>query len=295
MLLPCSSSSAENDIFATKSIFLPKVVKSLRKFFDLGQKEFAELFGVTQGAISKLEHGSLEISVSFWFEICKKFSIDPVLSYTRGIILFEKTQESTFFKNNLTLKNSIELREIYPLVMGLVDFLGPIFSRDFASFCGTGNGSGQEGILYLNSRIDLEALSLLFTKIQEIINGPEREEFKKFVLKNMEGFKKETFPSYLKFHWRFHWPLSFIFQSSEDFLWTATLHQNSSKRKTDQNKIFISFKGQKSLKKNPMEVFCFYHKILLEQTFKTPFYKVEEIGCCFKNSTDKCLYSINKI
>lgn len=50
-------------------------IKKIRQFLDLGQVEFAESIGITHGALSKIENGRTEASVSTLKKIAELYKI----------------------------------------------------------------------------------------------------------------------------------------------------------------------------------------------------------------------------
>lgn len=55
----------------------PLLFKALRKYYSINQIELAKILNVTQGSVSKIESGTLEISATQWIILCEKFDVSP--------------------------------------------------------------------------------------------------------------------------------------------------------------------------------------------------------------------------
>lgn len=57
-----------------------EIVKIIREWTELSQKDFAKLVGKSYGAIIKYENGQRQMSLPTFLEICKKSDINIVLT-----------------------------------------------------------------------------------------------------------------------------------------------------------------------------------------------------------------------
>lgn len=56
-----------------------EIFKAIRKKHRISQAELAESLKISQSRISKIENGTLTLSIDVWFEFCRMFSIDPAI------------------------------------------------------------------------------------------------------------------------------------------------------------------------------------------------------------------------
>lgn len=54
-----------------------QILRSLRKFYEIKQSEFAPIIDTSQSALSKIEAGILELSASQWLSVCQNYNLDP--------------------------------------------------------------------------------------------------------------------------------------------------------------------------------------------------------------------------
>lgn len=52
------------------------VIYALRNDLNIGQSALSKELGISQGSISKIEHGTLEVGISLYYEILKYFKLD---------------------------------------------------------------------------------------------------------------------------------------------------------------------------------------------------------------------------
>lgn len=73
-----------------------QIIRSVRKSLKINQTALCKELGISQGTLSKLENGILEIHALEWIAFCDKFLIDPNV-LTKGFVTFlpEVSQVST--------------------------------------------------------------------------------------------------------------------------------------------------------------------------------------------------------
>lgn len=64
-----------------------QIIRSLRKTLAINQVELSKQLGISQGAVSKVENGLLELHALEWITFCDAYSIDPN-NLTCGFVTF---------------------------------------------------------------------------------------------------------------------------------------------------------------------------------------------------------------
>lgn len=67
----------------------PEILRALRKYYGINQVQLSQIIGVSQGTMSKLEAGILDLSATQWVYLCQKYKLDPTIISTGRIEAFD--------------------------------------------------------------------------------------------------------------------------------------------------------------------------------------------------------------
>lgn len=120
---------------------ISRVLRAARKCLGRTQQDMAQVIGVSQSAISKMESETLVPSVTHWYMLCKELRIDPKETFDSGYIDNEiaignspSYPESSFRLPRMYSKNrKSKVREILPCILFFEKELG---TAAFDKFCG---------------------------------------------------------------------------------------------------------------------------------------------------------------
>jgi transcriptional regulator with XRE-family HTH domain len=109
-----------------------EIMRTARKRANLSQATVAAKLAITQGALSKMEHGQITPSAPQWFEFCRLAGISPdslLLGYlesNRPIQLEEGLLETGYRMEDRFLKQrGLKVRALLPWANALKEKLGP--------------------------------------------------------------------------------------------------------------------------------------------------------------------------
>lgn len=136
------------------------IIKALRKYYGSTQAEFANFLGVSQGALSKIEAGKLEVSAFQWISICENYKINPS-ALVSGVINTDKVKASESaqrkyfrsFKVPKRYSNYAEstVRTAYPFIKFMQEKLGNNAFKEFLKL----KGFEQEYFVVLDNPVNL--------------------------------------------------------------------------------------------------------------------------------------------
>lgn len=69
--------------------YTPEILRAVRKYYGINQVQLAQIIGVTQGTLSKLESGLLALSATQWVSLCQRYGLDPAIISTGRIEAFD--------------------------------------------------------------------------------------------------------------------------------------------------------------------------------------------------------------
>jgi DNA-binding XRE family transcriptional regulator len=93
----------------------PIILRSLRKYYGINQVQLAQVIGVSQGTLSKLEAGILELSAPQWINLCQKYRLDPIVINTGRIEALENIKIDI---NAKEIPGNFKVAKNYQLLMG---------------------------------------------------------------------------------------------------------------------------------------------------------------------------------
>lgn len=120
--------------------YTAQILKTLRKFYGVNQRQMATIIGITQGTMSKLEAGQLGLSAIQWISLCSKYSLNPSIIETGRIealseikIDINKNQAPEGFKVDKKFKFLMgsSVRTVYPFVKFMNCKIGVEKSNEF--------------------------------------------------------------------------------------------------------------------------------------------------------------------
>lgn len=121
---------------AAKSV--SRIMRAARKQLGLTQEEVSRHLGISQSALSKLEHGALIVSAPQWFEFCRLTHIRPESLLTGQIdrlkpaIVSDDPREGTFkLPRRYSLHRGSKVRAMLPFLSFLGEALGEKRTREF--------------------------------------------------------------------------------------------------------------------------------------------------------------------
>lgn len=136
------------------------IIKALRKYYGSTQSEFADFLGVSQGALSKIEAGKLEVSAFQWITICDKYQINPS-ALISGVINTDKVKVSEasrrkYFRSFKVPKKystyaESTVRTAYPFIKFMEAKLGAKAVKEFLAL----KGFEQEYFVILDNPVNL--------------------------------------------------------------------------------------------------------------------------------------------
>lgn len=116
------------------------IIKALRKYYGSTQVEFSDFLGVSQGALSKIEAGKLEISALQWITICDQYKINPDSLFT-GVVNADSSKSDQISVNKnfrafkvpqkYSLYAESTIRTVYPFIKFLETKVGKKKTNDF--------------------------------------------------------------------------------------------------------------------------------------------------------------------
>jgi len=121
------------------------LLRSLRKHFGLYQSTFADYLETTQGTLSKLEAGQLELSAMQWVSICMRFNLDPnclstglIESIGNSCIKLESTSKVGNFKipKNYSYLMGSTVRTATPIINYAKEKMGKDKTNEFLQSLG---------------------------------------------------------------------------------------------------------------------------------------------------------------
>lgn len=95
--------------------FSSQIVRSVRKYYQIKQVEFAPILNTTQSALSKIEAGHLELSASQWLAVCDRYTLDPRSLFSGKI---ENLGERKFGLQDASRVGGFEIPTEYSFLMG---------------------------------------------------------------------------------------------------------------------------------------------------------------------------------
>ncbi len=120
----------EERLYAKKTA---RIIRAARKQLSLNQQTVATRLGISQSALSKLEHATLIPSAPQWFEFCRMTSIAPeslltgYIERNRLATLDEANREGTFkLPKRYSLHRGSKVRAILPFLT----FLRSVYEED---------------------------------------------------------------------------------------------------------------------------------------------------------------------
>lgn len=136
------------------------IIKALRKYYGATQVEFSDFLNVSQGALSKIEAGKLEVSAHQWITICDKYKINPTalmsgVINTKGLQAEETATRKYFRSFKVPKKYSLyaesTVRTVYPFIKFMESKLGKNKTVEFLKTL----GFQQEYFVILENPINL--------------------------------------------------------------------------------------------------------------------------------------------
>jgi len=130
---------------------LAKIFKSLRLLLGLQQSEFGLILGVTQGAISKIEAGSMQCDLILYFKLSQMFSfLDPCCVEYGAVELlnYQFNQKGSNLAPSFDFENEPSIFEI-KRIRPLYDYLEKKYPKELSIFLKE-NGIRSEIFCILN-------------------------------------------------------------------------------------------------------------------------------------------------
>lgn len=113
-----------------------KLLRAGRKVRGINQSQMAEILGVTQSMVSKLESATLGPDAGVWYHFCQELSLDPDLTFRSGYVFVKGKKIS---KKNLAFRfpknykaNDLLVKEALPFI-SLIEELD--LEQDFNEYC----------------------------------------------------------------------------------------------------------------------------------------------------------------
>lgn len=118
----------------------PIILRSLRKYYGISQEHLAHVLSTSQGTLSKLEAGALELSASQWINLCQKYGLDPIVISSGRIEALEnlkidihQAEVPGCFKvsKKYQLLMGSTVRTVYPFIKFMENKIGEKKTREF--------------------------------------------------------------------------------------------------------------------------------------------------------------------
>lgn len=118
----------------------PEILRALRKYHGINQVQLSQIIGVSQGTMSKLEAGILDLSATQWVYLCQKYNLDPTIISTGRIEAFDNIKIDPNCSNsygNFKINKRYQYlmgstnRTVYPFIKFLERKAGPEKTNEF--------------------------------------------------------------------------------------------------------------------------------------------------------------------
>ena len=93
----------------------PEILRALRKYYGINQVQLSQIIGVSQGTMSKLEAGILDLSATQWVFLCQKYNLDPTIISTGRIEAFDNIKINP---NSSEKFGNFKINKRYQYLMG---------------------------------------------------------------------------------------------------------------------------------------------------------------------------------
>jgi len=122
------------------------ILKCVRKFHGLKQIEFCMKLNLTQGTLSKIESGTLDITAAQWMKLCSEFNVDPNSLFIGRLnlassrlspeLLSAKRVNGFLIPDDFSREMGSSVRIAYPFIRMLENKYGFEYSRNFLESLG---------------------------------------------------------------------------------------------------------------------------------------------------------------
>lgn len=147
------------------------IIRALRKYNQLQQSELANILGVTQGTISKVESGNMQPDLGLWLNFVKTFNIADPYCFTYGGVELHGDTFEVLKKGHSALLPKFKFekdKDIFTIktIRPIFDYLIKNQLKAFEAFLSK-NKINIEVFYILNHPLTLEFINTFFSFLEE--------------------------------------------------------------------------------------------------------------------------------
>lgn len=142
------------------------ILKAIRLYYDYNQSDFANILGVSQATLSKIEAHRIGISADQWINLCIKFKIDPHCLMTGTIqALPRNIDHNGFHLPEIYSNNTIaSVRYILPFIKVIKNSLGEKYYLKLLK----DNNLNAPYFCVLSNQINSDLIKLFFMEVYKL-------------------------------------------------------------------------------------------------------------------------------